>query len=83
MDANFIIELFATIAPIIAVIGGNKLTAYRIEQLEKKVDKHNSVVERMYAVEKRLEVDENRIKVSEHRLEDLEKSERGGGNADG
>lgn len=27
------------------------LVAYRIEQLEKKVDKHNSIVERMYKVE--------------------------------
>ena len=27
------------------------LVAYRIEQLEKKVDKHNSLVERMYKAE--------------------------------
>lgn len=27
------------------------LVAYRIEQLEKKVDKHNSIVERMYKAE--------------------------------
>ena len=28
-----------------------KLTNYRIEQLEKKVDKHNTVVERTYKLE--------------------------------
>jgi type VI protein secretion system component VasK len=27
------------------------LVAYRLEQLEKKVDKHNNVIERMYKVE--------------------------------
>jgi hypothetical protein len=34
-------------------MAANKLINYRIEQLEKKVDKHNSVIERVYACEKR------------------------------
>lgn len=83
MDFEIIKDIFEIAVMMVTVIGSNKLTAYRIEQLEKKVDKHNNVVERTYEIEKRLEVDENRIKVSEHRLEDLERSERGGGNADG
>ena len=33
---------------LIAAIVSNKLMAYRIEQLEKKVDKHNSVIDRTY-----------------------------------
>jgi len=33
------------------IIASTKLTAYRIEQLEKKVEKHNTLVERMYKVE--------------------------------
>lgn len=37
------------------------LVAYRLEQLEKKVDKHNSLVERMYKVEGRLTAIENDI----------------------
>ena len=76
MDFEVLKDIFEIAVMMVTVIGSNKLTAYRIEQLEKKVDKHNNVIE------KRLEVDENRIKVSEHRLEDLEKSERGGSNAD-
>ncbi len=32
------------------------LVAYRLEKLEAKVDKHNSVVERMYRLESRMEV---------------------------
>ena len=48
------------------------LIAYRLEELEKKVDKHNTVVERTYALEERAAVMENRMKVQEHRMEDLE-----------
>lgn len=48
------------------------LIAYRLEQLEIKVDKHNTVIERTYELEKRADVFENRMKVQEHRMEDLE-----------
>lgn len=33
------------------VMASSKLTNYRLNQLEKKVDKHNNLVERMTAVE--------------------------------
>ena len=49
------------------------LIAYRLEQLEIKVDKHNSVIERTYALEKRAEVTEEMIKVANHRIGDLER----------
>ncbi len=42
----------------------NKLTNYRVEQLEKKVEKHNSVVERTYALE-------GRMLEAEHDIRDL------------
>ena len=32
------------------------LVAYRLEKLEAKVDKHNSVVERMYRLESRMDI---------------------------
>lgn len=34
------------------ILTANKLTNYRIEQLEKKVSEHNNLVSRMYAIEK-------------------------------
>lgn len=37
------------------------LIAYRLEQLEEKVNKHNSVIERTYALEERVSVDELKI----------------------
>ena len=57
---------------IITVYFGNSKTLYRIEQLEKKQDKHNSLIERMYRVEDRLNVDEEKIRVANHRIKDLE-----------
>ena len=45
---------------------------YRIEQLEKKVDKHNNLVERVYLIEQHEAVNDNKIKTAEHRIADLE-----------
>ena len=53
---------------------GTALIAYRLEELEKKVQAHNNLVERMYQVEERTELQEEKIKVANHRIEDLEKS---------
>ena len=47
-------------------------TIYRIEQLEKKQDIHNSVIERMYCAEKAIEILDTKVKVANHRLDDLE-----------
>lgn len=48
------------------------LIAYRLEQLEKKVNLHNQVVERTYRLEQETAVQTEQIKVINHRLEDLE-----------
>ena len=49
------------VSGLIAAIVSNKLMAYRIEQLEKKVDKHNSVIDRTYHLEAQVEVIEKEI----------------------
>lgn len=49
------------------------LIAYRLEALEKKVDRHNSVIERTYELEKRAALTAEQIKVANHRIDDLEK----------
>lgn len=58
------------------IITSSKLTNYRIEQLEKKVEEHNNVVKRTYKLEEEQKVEEEKIKVINHRLEDLEKYHR-------
>ena len=54
------------------------LIAYRLEELEKKVQEHNNLVERMYQVEERTELQEEKIKVANHRIDDLEDFHKGG-----
>lgn len=54
------------------------LIAYRLEELEKKVQAHNNLVERMYLVEERTELQEEKIKVANHRIDDLEDFHKGG-----
>ena len=50
-----ILSLVGTLCGTFAgIITSTKLTAYRIEQLEKKVEKHNSVVERTAILERDL-----------------------------
>ena len=55
-----------------------KLTQYRLEQLEKKVQAHNNLIERTYKLEERTELQEEKIKVANHRIDDLESFHKGG-----
>lgn len=56
MSEAVIVAILALIGTLGGTFGGivtaNKLTNFRIEQLEKKVEKHNNVVERVYILEK-------------------------------
>ena len=49
------------------------LISYRLEELEKEVDKHNNLIERTYEVEKKVGVLEEKQKVANNRIADLEK----------
>lgn len=48
------------------------LIAYRLEQLEQKVSKHNNLVERTYALEENVALMDERVRVANHRIADLE-----------
>lgn len=50
------------------------LTLYRIEQLEKKQDKHNTLIERTYKLEEQADLLQEQINFSSRRLDDLEHS---------
>ncbi len=73
MSSEIIVALLSLagtcIGSVVGILTANKLSNYRIAQLEKKVDEHNG-----YG--KRIPVIEEQIKVVNHRLEDLEKFER-------
>ena len=49
------------------------LQTQRIEQLEKKMDKHNNLIERTYRLEEAVKVTDEKLKVANHRIADLEK----------
>lgn len=59
MDSTVIVALITLAGSALGTFGGiainAKLTNYRIEQLEKKVDKHNSVIERTFKLEEKVE----------------------------
>ncbi len=65
-----IVDVISSLSGFIGAFGGilvsTKLNNYRLEQLEKKVEKHNNVIERMTVVEEQ-------VKVANHRIDDLEK----------
>ncbi|HZJ75033.1 MAG TPA: hypothetical protein VFD25_00455 [Clostridia bacterium] len=70
MKSEMIVAVFSLIGTLAGTFGGiitsAKLTNYRIVQLEKKVDEHNSFARRMPVVEEQ-------IKVCNHRITDLER----------
>lgn len=53
MPDTVTVAVLSLIGTLIGSFGGTQLIKYRIEQLEKKVEKHNSVVERTYLLEKK------------------------------
>ena len=60
------------IGSLCGILVSSKLTQYRLEQLEKKVEAHNNLVVRTYHLEEEDALHTEQIKVINHRLEDLE-----------
>ena len=66
MSDVVIVGILSLSGTLIGTIGGiltsNKLTLYRISELEKKVDKHNSLIDRMYKVEQDIAILKDELK---------------------
>lgn len=71
---EIIIASLGFIGSLLGSFGGMKLMSYRLEQLEKKVEKHNGVIERVYKLEQEHAADMEKIAVANHRIEDLERA---------
>ena len=75
MSENIIVPLLSLLGTILGTFGGiltaSKLTNYRIEQLEKKVEKHNHVIERVYELEKQEAVMDEEIKIMSHQIKEF------------
>lgn len=70
MDNEIIVAVFACLGTAAGSLGGivasSKMTNFRLQQLEKKVDEHNTVIKRTFVLEEQM-------KVANHRIADLEK----------
>ena len=69
MEPEIVVALLSLVGTLggsfLGVLASNNLINYRIQQLEKKVEKHNNLVERMVLVE-------TEVKSAQHRLDSLE-----------
>lgn len=69
MRAEIVVALLSLLGTLIGTLGGivasSKITAFRIQELEKKVEKHNNFAERIPVLEEKIEG-------LNHRIEDLE-----------
>ena len=74
----FITGGMALLGTVLSNAFSHSKTIYRIEQLEKKQDIHNHVIERVYELEKVSEVIEERQKVANKRIADLEEEVQNG-----
>lgn len=76
MDNSVIVAILSLVGTLIGslfgILAANKMIIYRIEQLEKKVNKHNNLIERTFALEKAEELIEEKLRVANHRIDNLE-----------
>ena len=66
MPNEVVVGLLSLMGTLATVFMGNRLVIFRIEQLEKKVEKHNNLVERMAVVEQD-------VKSAHHRIDEVQK----------
>ena len=76
MSETVLVALMALLGTLVGSFAGiltaNKLVNYRLERLEKQVEKHNHVIDRVYKLEQADAVEEEEIKVINHRIRTLE-----------
>lgn len=75
MDSTVLVALLSLVGTLFGSLAGivvsSKLTNFRLEQLEKKVDKHNGFAEKIPVLEEKLRVANNRIADLERQVEHL------------
>ena len=73
MSETIVVALISLIGTLAGTFGGilvsGKLTNYRIEQLEKKVEKHNNIVERTFRLEEAVRRQDERLNAANRRME--------------
>ena len=77
MNGEFLTGVASLIASLVGTFAGiitsTKLTNYQINELKKRVDKHNNVIERTYKLEEHCKYVDERIDKLESEVENYEK----------
>ena len=77
MNGELLTGVFSLIASLVGTFAGiitsAKLTNYQINELKKRVDKHNNVIERTYKLEEHCKYIDERIARLESEVENYEK----------
>lgn len=68
MYSEIIIAALSLVGTFVGSFSGMKLMSYRIEQLERKVDKHNNFAERIPVIEEKIKMQGRRIDEMEREL---------------
>lgn len=65
----------AVLVAVVSIVSNNQIVKVKIEELEKKVDKHNQIVERTYKLESDVKTAFNKLDEERQRIERLEDRE--------
>lgn len=71
MSGEVIVAVLSLVGTLIGSVFSNRLTIYRIDQLEKKVNAHNNLVERTYKLEESEQIVFEKLKSINHRINEL------------
>lgn len=82
MDSTIISVLISSAVTLVVCLITNAaqhkkteaLMEYKLDALTKQVEKHNSIIERVFQLEKKAEIFEEKISAANHRINDLEKA---------
>lgn len=76
MTSEVLTAIFSLAGTLVGSLGGilaaGRLTSYRLQQLEEKVNKHNNLIERVYAIEQHDAIIDVRIERLESEVENNE-----------
>lgn len=76
MSEAVILSIISLLGTLFGSLGGilvsSKMTNYRIEQLERKQEKYNNLIERTFRLEEKDELHDEKFRTIDRRLEDLE-----------
>lgn len=77
MTNEIIVALLAfagtVVGSVVSIVMSNRLTTYKIDELKKTVEKHNSLIERTFKLEQETAVIEERVGAIDRRVGSIEK----------